>query len=394
MPQADKESPQISIKDVARLAGVSIATVSRCINDPDRVREPTRKRVQKAIAATGYSPNTLAQSFRRGKTHIIMVVLPSVGDPFFTEVMHGIRVIASRRGYSLLINETQFNTMTEDEIGAMVVSRQVDGIVLLASMSPFGTRVLSSNSRRALPIVIGCETVSLDLENFPSVHIDNRAAAREATGHLLSLGHRDIALIYGTSDSLLTRDREQGYREAMEQAGIKVDENRVLEGRMSLEGAIEATRTLLREEPRPTAIFCANDEMAVGCMHAVKQAGLRIPQDISVLGFDDNRYARFMDPPLTTIRQPAQAIGERVMRRLLREIEEGRSHDAEQDIVPHELITRLQVAENRPQAERLSALRTTWPIRLVPGKRINVDPGNFFFHESFQEQGRGDASGK
>ena len=199
---------RVSIKDVARIAGVSIATVSRCINEPERVREQTRSRVQDAIRKTGYSPNTLAQSFRRGKTHVIMVVLPSVGDPFFTSVMRGIRSVASEHGYSLLINETQFNTMTEDEIGAMVVSRMADGIVLLASMSPFGTRILSSRSQRALPIVIACETVSPELTSFPGVHIDNVSAARDATDYLLSFGHRKIAFISGQEQTLLTKHRE------------------------------------------------------------------------------------------------------------------------------------------------------------------------------------------
>ena len=221
--QQPEVSGQVSIKDVARIAGVSIATVSRCINQPERVREVTRDKVQAAILDTGFSPNTLAQSFRRGKSHVIMVVLPSVGDPFFTEVMKGIRSVASGHGYSLLINETQFNTMTADQIGSMVVSRQADGIVLLASMSPFGTRVLSSESHRALPIVIGCETISPELARFPGVHIDNVSAARQATNYLLKLGHRKIAFIYGNDTSLLTRDRESGYRDAMRKAGIPIE---------------------------------------------------------------------------------------------------------------------------------------------------------------------------
>jgi LacI family repressor for deo operon, udp, cdd, tsx, nupC, and nupG len=319
---------QVSIKDVARIAGVSIATVSRCINDPERVREQTRNRVQDAILKTGYSPNTLAQSFRRGKTHVIMVVLPSVGDPFFTDVMRGIRSVAS----------------TEDEIGAMVVSRLADGIVLLASMSPFGTRILSSRSRRALPIVIGCETISPELTDFPGIHIDNVAAAGDATRYLLSFGHRKIAFISGQEQSLLTRDREIGYRDAMKDAGQPVESGWIVQGGMTIEGAIEATRALLDHADRPTAIFCANDEMAMGCVHEIKSAGLRIPEDISVVGFDDIRYAEILDPPLTTISQPAEEIGERVVRRLLREIEEGRGRNAEPEIVPHELIVRRSVA--------------------------------------------------
>jgi LacI family repressor for deo operon, udp, cdd, tsx, nupC, and nupG len=334
---------RVSIKDVARIAGVSIATVSRCINDPQRVKEQTRVKVQAAISRTGYSPNTLAQSFRRGKTNVIMVVLPSVGDPFFTGVMEGIRSVAAEKRYSLLINETQFNTMTADEIGAMVVSRQADGIVLLAAVSPFGTDLLSSQSNRKLPVVVGCEIVSLEMAGFPSVHIDNTTAAREASNYLLSLGHRRIAFIHGQAQSLLTKDRENGYRASMHEAGIPIEEGWVVEGHLTIAGAIEATRSLIRHPRRPTAIFCANDEMAMGCIHEIKSAGLRVPQDLSVMGFDDTRYAEILDPPLTTVHQPVEEIGERVMYRLLREIEEGLSGDAKPEIVPHKLVIRQSV---------------------------------------------------
>ena len=326
------------------MAGVSIATVSRCINNPEKVTEKTRLKVQKAILETGYSPNTLAQSFRRGRTNLVMVVLPSIGDPFFTDVMRGIRTAAKAKGYSVVIEETQFNTMTADEIGAMLVSKQTDGIILLASMSPFGTEILSAKSRRRLPIVIGCETISPELAEFPSVHIDNVAAAKEATNYLISQGHRRIAMIYGQASSLLTKDREYGYRAAMKQARLTIEEGWVVEGELSIEGAIRATRKLLNHQHRPTAIFCANDEMAIGCLHAVKSAGLRVPDDISVMGFDDIRYAEVTDPPLTTIGQPAEEIGERVMYRLCREIEDGRNGETKPEIVPHELIVRQSVA--------------------------------------------------
>ena len=339
--------PDISIKEVAKLAGVSIATVSRCINNPEKVREKTRLKVQEAILRTGYSPNTLAQSFRRGRTNLVMVVLPSVGDPFFAAVMRGIRNVARIKGYSILIEDTQFNTMTADEIGAMVVSRQTDGIILLASMSPFGTKVLSAKSHRALPMVIGCETVSPELSRFPSVHIDNVAAAKEATNFLVSRGHQRIAMIFGQASSLLTKDREFGYRAAMNQAKLPIEDGWVVEGGMTLDGAIRATRRLLNHGHQPTAIFCANDEMAIGSLHAIKSAGLRIPQDISVMGFDDIRYAEVTDPPLTTISQPAEEIGERVMYRLYREIEQGHQGDTRPEIVPHKLIIRQSVGTPR-----------------------------------------------
>ena len=147
-------------------------------------RSKTRLKVQNAIKETGYSPNTLAQSFRRGRTNLVMVVVPTIGDPFFAAVMRGIRMAAKAKGYSVVIDETQLNTMTADEIGAMLVSSQTDGIILLASLSPFGTDILSANSDRRLPIVIGCETVAPELADFPGVHIDNVAAAKDATNYL------------------------------------------------------------------------------------------------------------------------------------------------------------------------------------------------------------------
>ena len=337
----------VSIKEVAKIAGVSIATVSRCINEPKRVKEKTRIKVQEAIVKTGYAPNTLAQSFRRGKTNMIMVVLPTIGDPFFTDVMRGIRSVAKAKGYTIMINETQFNTMTADEIGAMMVSKQADGIILLASMSPFGTEVMSTHSQQALPIVIGCETVSSELATFPSVHIDNVAAAEEATNYLLSLGHKTIAFMSGEESSLLTKDREFGYRAAMKEAGMDVDESLIVSGSLSLAGAQTATRELVNRPERPTAIFCANDEMAIGTIHALKAAGLRVPEDISVMGFDDTRYAEVSDPPLTTVSQPAEEIGERVFYRVCKRIEEGNVGPGEPQIVPHKLIIRRSVSAPR-----------------------------------------------
>lgn len=333
-----------SIKEVAKLAGVSIATVSRCLNNPEKVTESTRSKVQDAVVRTGYRPNALAQSFRRGRTNMVMVVLPSIGTPFFAAVMRGIRKVAEASGYSILIEETDDNTITADEIGAKVASKQADGIILLASLSPFGTEVVSAKSQETLPIVIGCETIAPELFAFPSVHIDNVAAATDATNHLIANGHKRIAMIYGLEISLLTKDRQLGYRQAMSDAGLDIEDGWVVDGRLTIDGARKATRELLRHEHPPTAIFCANDEMAIGCIHEIKVAGLSVPDDISIVGFDDIIYAEVLDPPLTTISQPAEDIGARVMRKLQLEIEEGESANVEPEIVPHKLIMRQSVA--------------------------------------------------
>jgi len=338
---------QASIKEVAEIAGVSIATVSRCINNPSQVRERTRIKVQRAILATGYSPNTIAQSFRRGRTNIIMVVVPSIGDPFFTQVMMGIRSVVAEHNYSIIISETNFNTMSAEEVGAMMVSRQADGFILLASIFPFGNEVLARAEKRSQPVVIGCETISASLADIPSVHIDNVAAAQEATNYLISRGHGKIAFMSGHKTSLLTKDRESGYRAAMDKAELTIESGWVVEGKLSIEGAGKACAHLLNHPDRPTAIFCANDEMAIGCIHEVKNQGLSVPQDISVMGFDDIRYASMMEPALTTVAQPARQIGERVAARLFKAIETGNQPNNQPVILPHELIIRQSVAAPR-----------------------------------------------
>ena len=182
----------------------------------------------------------------------------------------------------------------------------------------------------------------------PSVHIDNVAAASEATDYLIAQGHRRIGMIYGLESSLLTKDRERGYRAAMQKANLPIEDGWVAEGQLSIDGARAATRKLLEHAQRPTAIFCATDEMAIGCLHEIKAAGLAVPADISIMGFDDIRYAEVTDPPLTTIGQPAEEIGERVMYRLCRRIEEGRSNgNNEPEIVPHKLVVRQSVGKPR-----------------------------------------------
>lgn len=332
----------VSITEIAKLAGVSIATVSRCINNPKQVRDKTREKVQKAIKETGFSVNTVAQNFRRGKTNMIMVVIPSIGEPFFTDVMHGLRSEAQKNGYSLLINENHLDNMSAEEIDAMMLSRQVDGIILLASMSPFGSEVISGQSNRRLPIVIGCEAITEELKGLPSVHIDNFAAAQEATDYLISLGHKHIAFMAGEETSLLTKDRENGYASAVKKAGLSTT---IASGNLTIAGARTATVELLNLPDRPTAIFCATDEMAIGTLHEIKAAGLSVPSDISVMGFDNNRYAAVMDPPLTTIGQPAAEIGRRTAKRMIKAIEHGLDNSNKPDIIEHKLIIRSSVGK-------------------------------------------------
>lgn len=339
---SNRESPAVSTRDVAELAGVSTASVSRCINNSEKLSEATRNRIQAAIKKLSYTPNALARDFRRGRTNMLLVVLPSIGDPFFTEVMRGVHGESRKRGYGVIISDTQLNSLTANEVETMLVSRQADGIILFGTASPFGNEILGTRSRRAIPIVIGCEAITPELAQYASVHIDNIKAASEATNHLIGLGHRNIAFIAGVPGSLLTADREKGFRLAVKAAGARMAEPVVVDGGLNIDGAAQAARRLLAMKSRPTAIFCANDETAIGAAHAIIESGFRIPEDLSLVGFDDIRYARVLRPTLTTIRQPAEEIGVRSVQSICREIENPRRKATipSPEIVPHQLIVR------------------------------------------------------
>lgn len=332
-----------SIKEVAKLAGVSIATVSRTINFPDKVSESTRLRVEDAIRETGYQPNSLARSFRRGRTNIVTVVMPSIGDPFAAGVMRGIQASARKNGYAVYVEEKPLHTMTRDEFDTVLGSRQSDGMIVIASIPSAGIKVLTAENRPKLPVVIACEAPP-ELAAMPRVHIDNFGAASDATNLLISNGHKRIAMIYGLKESPLTVARVNGFRAALKNGGLQVRDGWLAEGYRTLAGGRDAAKQLLQGDDRPTAIFCGNDDMALGCLHEARRMGLKVPDDLSVMGFDDIQFAEVSDPPLTTVSQPAEEIGSRILARLCGLIAGDPDPDQGAEIVPHALVIRDSVA--------------------------------------------------
>jgi LacI family repressor for deo operon, udp, cdd, tsx, nupC, and nupG len=333
-----------SVKAVAKEAGVSTATVSRYFNTPEQLKENTRNKVTLAIKKTGYSMNSLARNFRRGKSNVIVVVIPSIGVPHFGDVLKGIETVAGEKGFSIMIIDTQFNTMPFDKMANTFFSNQADGIILLGSVSPFKNALSRSNSsEKHPPIIVSCENATPDISNFPSVRIDNKAASTTATEHLISLGHQEIAYISGSLSSGVSGEREAGYRLAMDKHDLETVEELISDGNLTIEDGRRITRRLLNRKKYPTAILCANDEMALGSIYEIKNSGLRVPEDISVIGFDNIRYAEISDPPLTTIAQPGEEIGEKTMYQLCHIIE-GLEVDYSPTIVPHQLIIRSSTA--------------------------------------------------
>ena len=323
-----------NIRAVAELAGVSVATVSRALQQPDLVSAKTRTKVLAAVEAVGYKPNLMAVKFRSGKTHNLVVLVPTVANVFFARVISGMQQAAAEKGYSLLLANTQGDQEIEASYAKMVQTSQADGLIQLRAHNPFGEL---PDDDSMLPMVNACEV--LDQQRFPTVMLDNRAAARRMTEHLIELGHRRIAMVKGPQRSPLTRDRLAGYQDALTAAGIAFDEQLLSPGNFSLQSGHKAAATLLALPQPPTAIFCENDEMAIGVVQCIKQSGLRIPQDISVAGFDDISFAAYCDPPLSTIAQPAEEFGSTAVN-LLVDILQGRLTKAPKVILPFELVLR------------------------------------------------------
>lgn len=324
-----------NIRVVAELAGVSVATVSRTLKQPESVSPKTRHKVLDAIQQAGYQPNQLAARLRSGKTHNLVVLVPTIANVFFARVISGMQHVAHEKGFTLLLSNTQADEQTESHYARMVEAAAADGVIQLRAYNPFKREQL--NTHGLYPMVNACEV--LDNVACPAVMLDNRAAASAMTRHLITLGHRRIALVKGPARSPLTRDRVAGYRDALAEAGITFDEHLLVAGNFSLKAGFDAAAQLLALADRPTAIFCENDEMAMGAMQCLKQAGLRIPDDISVAGFDDINFAAYSDPPLTTIAQPAEEFG-RTAVSLLIDVLQGRMTKAAKVILPFELVIR------------------------------------------------------
>jgi len=298
-----------TVKEIAAIAKVSVATVSRALQRPEIVSEETRQRIHEIVKRLGYTPNALARNLRTARTRLIVALLPDIANPFFSEVIRGIEQVAYENGYSVLLGETQSNLVREQAYADMVAARQADGIITMFHRIP----TIPVDGR--LPIVNACEYVKD--RSISSVYVDNVAAAATAVDYLVSLGHRDIAFVAGPSSSPICVDREEGYQMGLKRAGIRANPALAAVGDFSIEAGERAVDHLLAQGGAFTAVFCSNDEMAIGAMRALISRGLRVPEDVSVVGFDDIRFSRYTTPALTTLSQPKNALGREAMTMLI-----------------------------------------------------------------------------
>jgi len=340
-PDSIHDGAMTTIIDVAAKAGVSTATVSRVLSRPERVAEPTRLRVLEVVRTLGYAPNVAARTLRTLRAAKILLTVPDISNPFFASVIRGAEEAARDAGYAVVVGDTRHDPEIEDQYAEMLSRREVDGLIFLGHRLPESLQPLLDLRGDAAPIVNGCE-YSPGI-GVPSVHIDNAAASGEAFEHLVALGHRDIGIITGPTISPISRDRLSGARAAAERHGL-ADRLRVRTADYSAGVAFEQARALLLAGV--TALYCFSDEMAIGAISAVAEAGLSCPDDVSVVGFDDVPLARYFQPGLTTIAQPKAMIGRRAVELLVHILRDAPS-PLRKVTLDHKLVVRGSTARPR-----------------------------------------------
>lgn len=330
----------VTIYDVAREAGVSMATVSRVVNNNPNVKPSTRKKVFEAIERLGYRPNAVARGLASKKTTTVGVVIPDISTPIFSEVARGMEDIANMYHYNIILCNSDKKKEKEIRLINTLLEKQVDGLLFMGGVVT--DEHIEAFKTASVPIVL-CATTSEE-ESFPSVDIDHEEAAYDAVKTLIESGHRKIGMISGPlTDPASGYRRYQGYRKALEQAGIPFREDYVRIGNYRYESGLEVMKYFLELPDRPTAIFAATDEMAIGAIHTIQDSGLRVPEDISVVGVDNIRMASMVRPQLTTVAQPMYDIGAVAMR-LLTKLMNKEQVEQYKVVLPHEIIRRKSVA--------------------------------------------------
>jgi LacI family transcriptional regulator len=304
--------------DVAQYAGVSRATVSYVLNGNVRKSSPisdeTQQRVLDAIKELGYEPDARAQAFRSGSTNTIALMIPDLRNPHFCEYATGVEEAARAAGYHLLLSSTTLNDEYAVEVFKDLARRRFDGLIITGSFilkSAEAQTILARIRKRSLPIVEMNEFYGVD-----SVSSDYREATKEVVSYLLSLGHRRIGFVYGVDDHELGLDRLQPYQESLETAGIAVEPDLIVECGSTIEDGYQAALKLLKLSHRPTAIIAINDLLAISTIRAAGDLGLRVPDNLSVAGFDDIPMANYQSPRLTTVTKDAYTAGKKAFEML------------------------------------------------------------------------------
>jgi LacI family transcriptional regulator len=348
-----RKPPQMDIRTVALRAKVSIATVSRTINRIPTVDSVLARRVWKAIEDLDYFPNTQARALVSGKSHLLGLIVSEITNPFFPELIQRFEECAVERGYEILITSTNYDPRRLTSCVRRMIERKVDGVAVMT----FGIEepLLDQLAKQKIPLVY--------VDSRPAqpaamtLNVDYRHGIRQGVQHLAVLGHRKIAFISGPLTLHTAQLRRQAFLDSLKQTGIAPNMSWLIEGDHTLKGGLRAMKHLLQSNDRPTAILCSNDMTAIGVMHAAFDVGLRIPDDFSVIGFDDIHIAEFIYPPLTTIRMSCLGLARGAVAVLCPALQ-GEASAAEMTnvAIPTELIVRRTTSIPRDTIQTLKPL--------------------------------------
>lgn len=337
----------VTLVEIAQKAGVSVSTVSRALSNSDYpLKEETRQRILGLAEEMGYKPNLVARSLQSNRSHVVGVIVDRMQSPFAAATVQGIQDGLRNEGYSISIAYSNRDQELAEEAINSFYSRQVDGIIILNSwLHHFNDRILALQNR---PFIFVNRLFSNCLCNC--VGPGDYIGAQIATQHLIDLGHQRIGYINGLEDWIEAQNRLAGYQDTLEKHGWPVDQALIIQGDWGVDSGYQATRELLSLDERPTAIFAANDIMALGAIYAIQAAGLQIPNDIALVGYDDRDFSAWIRPALTTIRMPSYEMGQAAARLLLKQFSGEELEDATQ--IPGKLVVRESCGANGKTGEK------------------------------------------
>ena len=329
----ERSEDMATIQEVAQKAKVSVATVSRYLNNPDIVAKATRLRVEEAIQDLNYEPSILGRNLRKSESKLLIVLIPSISNPFYTEIINGIEDTAIEQGYNILLCQTDSNPKREAIYFNLIKNQLADGII---SMDPTVNRKNLTEIAKEYPLV---QCSEYDEEGIISyVTINNELAAYHAVKHLIKIGHKKIAMINSNEKFLYARERKQGYERALKESGLSSYPGWVYTtDNLEFDSGRLAMKNLLNQDIRPTAVFAVSDILAIGALKEINATGLHVPEDIAVIGFDKINFSNMTYPTLTTIAQPMYQMGSMSAQMLINKISGKRTDSI---ILDHELVIR------------------------------------------------------
>ena len=327
---------RVTIKDVAHEAGVSITTVSHVINETRSINPETRARVLEALDKLGYQPNIIARSLRSGKTKTIGLIVPDIANLFFAEIARRIEDYGYQYGYSVILGNSDNDPVKQTNYINTLITKQVDGVVFISAGGEIDD--LRSFYENEIPVVVADRDVPLELADV--VLLNNEKAGYEATHHLLDLGHDCIACITGPNNVSPSMQRVEGYKRALMESGIPFREDLIEGGDFQFKSGELAMHRLLTHPCKPTAVFALNDMMAIGALNAAHDAGLSVPADLSIIGFDNIELSAAVTPALTTVAQPIDEIAQKAINLLIKRMQSSKTEKNVRVILKANLVVR------------------------------------------------------